>query len=109
MPSTRDYRAIASRPDFRTLVRLKTLFIVPATVFFIAHYFALPLLVGYFPKLMETRVVGAINLAYLFALVQFFVAWAIMALYVWRAKVFDDVVGRIRADAERDERAGDAR
>ena len=35
-------------------------------------------LVGYFPSLMERRVAGKINLAYLFALSQFFMAWTIM-------------------------------
>lgn len=86
---TRDWDAIAARTEFQDLVRLKALFILPATVFFIVHYFALPILVGYFPKLMETQVVGKINLAYLFALMQFIVAWIVMAAYVWRAKVFD--------------------
>jgi uncharacterized membrane protein (DUF485 family) len=99
-PEERDWEAIAQRDEFKSLVRLKALFIVPATVFFIAYYFALPILVGYFPKLMETQVVGKVNVAYVFALTQFFVAWAVMAAYVWRARFFDrlckDVVERIR-------------
>jgi uncharacterized membrane protein (DUF485 family) len=47
---------------------------------------------------METTVIGKINLAYLFALIQFFMAWAVMGLYVWRAKVFDEFVDDIKKD-----------
>jgi uncharacterized membrane protein (DUF485 family) len=97
----RDWEAIAQRDEFRQLVRLKARFIIPATIFFIANYFALPVLVGYFPKLMETPVVGKINVAYVFALTQFFVAWAVMAAYVWRARFFDrlceSVIERIKS------------
>ena len=44
-----EWQAIESDPDFRPLVAAKRKFIVPATVFFIVYYFALPVLVGYFP------------------------------------------------------------
>jgi uncharacterized membrane protein (DUF485 family) len=93
-----DWRTIEAEPEFRELVRTKRRFIVPATVFFIAYYFALPVLVGYFPRVMERDVVGEINLAYLFALSQFVMAWVLMALYVRRARTFDrlehDIVRR---------------
>ena len=52
------------------------------------YYFALPALVGYAKPFMETRV-GPVNLAYLFALSQFFMAWIIAALYVRAANGFD--------------------
>jgi uncharacterized membrane protein (DUF485 family) len=38
---------------------------------------------------MSTRVFGPINVAYLFALSQFAMAWTLMALYVRRARRFD--------------------
>ena len=80
---------IAASPEFRKLTRAKRRFIIPDTIFFIVYYFALPALVGYFPILMERRVIGSINLAYLFALSQFFMAWLIMWLYVRKARQFD--------------------
>ena len=58
-------------------------FIVPATAL-LAHYFALPALVGYWPDPMSTTVVGRINVAYLFAR-SFVMAWALMAAHVRRA------------------------
>ncbi len=67
----------------------KKLFIVPAFVFFVVYYFALPVLVGYAPNFMATKVWGVVNIAYLFALSQFFVAWIIAALYVKAANDFD--------------------
>ena len=47
----------------------KRIFIVPAFIFFVVYYFALPVLVGYAPQFMSTKVIGKVNLAYLFALV----------------------------------------
>jgi uncharacterized membrane protein (DUF485 family) len=84
-----DWAAIERLPEFRALVRAKRAFIVPATVFFLIYYFALPALVGYWPALMSTPVVGHINVAYLFALSQFVMAWLLMAVYVRRAKRYD--------------------
>ena len=67
----------------------KKVFIVPAFIFFLVYYFALPVLVGYAPAFMATKVVGNVNIAYLFALSQFFVAWIIAYLYVKAAGDFD--------------------
>jgi uncharacterized membrane protein (DUF485 family) len=83
-----DWEKIAARPDFRSLLQRKVSFIVPACIFFIVYYFALPVLVGYARPFTETRV-GPVNLAYLFALSQFFMAWIIAALYVRAANIFD--------------------
>ena len=84
-----DWAELERQPEFRALVRAKRAFILPATIFFVAYYFALPALVGYWPEAMSTRVYGPINLAYLFALSQFAMAWTLMALYVRRARRFD--------------------
>ncbi|MBI3940404.1 MAG: DUF485 domain-containing protein [Acidobacteria bacterium] len=81
--------------EFKALIRAKRRFILPATVFFIIYYFALPVLVGYAPRLMEKRVVGVVNIAYLFALSQFFMAWILAALYMRAASRFDQMVRRI--------------
>ena len=83
-----DWEKIAARADFQGLLRRKARFVVPATIFFIVYYFALPVLVGYARPFMETRV-GPVNLAYLFALSQFFMAWIVAALYVRAANGFD--------------------
>lgn len=79
----------------------KKVFIVPAFVFFVVYYFALPILVGYAPNLMSTKVVGVVNIAYLFALSQFFVAWLIAWLYVRAASDFDELAKDIIDDAHK--------
>ncbi len=84
-----DWNALAASEKFKQLLKAKRRFIVPATVFFIVYYFALPVLVGYFPEFMSRKVIGAINIAYLFALSQFVMAWVIAGLYVRAANRFD--------------------
>jgi uncharacterized membrane protein (DUF485 family) len=86
---------IAESEDFKDLMAAKARFIVPATVFFVVYYFALPVLVGYAPELMRTRVFGVVNAAYLFALSQFFVAWLLAWLYMRAADRFDGYAKRI--------------
>ncbi|MBK8316915.1 MAG: DUF485 domain-containing protein [Acidobacteria bacterium] len=88
--------------EFRELVAAKRRFIIPATIFFIVYYFALPVLVGYAPQFMARRVFGVVNIAYLFALSQFFMAWAIAAAYVRAAGRFDkmgkNILSRLKGD-----------
>lgn len=90
---------IADSKEFKDLMATKKVFIVPAFIFFVVYYFALPVLVGYAPQFMSTKV-GHVNLAYVFALSQFFVAWVIAALYVKAANNFDRLSKDILEKAE---------
>ena len=91
---------IAVSQQFKDLMATKKMFIVPAFIFFVVYYFALPILVGYAPHFMDTKVIGAVNIAYLFALSQFFVAWLIAGLYVKAANDFDRLSKDIIEGAE---------
>src|SRR5438270_12746231 len=91
---------IAESREFKDLMATKKTLIVPAFIFFVVYYFALPVLVGYAPQFMDTKVMGKVNLAYLFALSQFFVAWIIAALYVRAANNFDRLAKDILDKAE---------
>jgi uncharacterized membrane protein (DUF485 family) len=84
-----DWEKLAGSERFRNLLKAKKRFIIPAMIFFVVYYFALPVLIGYARPFMEKRVLGPVNLAYLFALSQFFMAWIIAALYVRAAARFD--------------------
>jgi uncharacterized membrane protein (DUF485 family) len=90
---------IAESKEFQDLMATKKMFIVPAFIFFVVYYFALPVLVGYAPAFMSTKI-GYVNLAYLFALSQFFVAWIIAGLYVRAANNFDRLAKDILDKAE---------
>ena len=96
-----DWNAIHATPEFRALLKAKRRFIIPATIFFVVYYFALPYLVGYHTEMMQQKVWGEMNWAYLFALSQFFMAWILAAIYVvvaagWdrKAKALLERVGR---------------
>lgn len=96
-----DWHAIEATAQFRTLLAARARFVVPAGVFFIVYYFALPVLVGYAPGLMSVRVWGPLNLAYLFALSQFAMAWIVAALYLRAASRWDRMAAGIAAGAPR--------
>ena len=97
-----DWSRVTQLPEFRAMVRAKLRFIIPATLFFVIYYFALPVLVGYAPGLMSRRVIGVVNVAYLFALSQFFMAWIIAALYLRAAARFDKMEHTVIEKAERE-------
>ena len=82
---------VAESQPFKDLMAIKRIFIVRAFLFFVVYYFLLPILVGYAPRLMAMKVWGNVNLAYLFALSQFFMAWMIAGLYVKAGDNFDRI------------------
>jgi uncharacterized membrane protein (DUF485 family) len=102
-----DWDVVANNDEFKDLMAAKARFIVPASVFFVAYYFALPILVGYAPRFMSTPVWGPVNIAYLFALSQFFVAWFIAWLYMRAADRFDAMARRVLDHLARHRVAGD--
>jgi len=97
------WERVSESDGFKDLMAAKARFIVPATIFFVVYYFALPILVGYAPELMSRRVIGVLNWAYLFALSQFFVAWIIAWLYVRAAAKFDLMAKRILERLEKEQ------
>ena len=88
-PSKPDWEALAARPAFAELLAAKRRFIVPATIFFLIYYMALPVLVGYFPELMKRPVYGKINVAYVFAFSQFIMTFIVAWLYMRTARKWD--------------------
>ncbi len=91
---------VARTDDFKSLLAAKKAFVIPATFFFVIYYFALPVSVGYFPALMQRKVLGPVNIAYLFALSQFLVTWIIAYLYVRAARKFDTYGATVIKDLE---------
>ena len=91
---------IAASARFQHLLAVKKVFIVPAFVFFLAYYLLLPILVGYAPRLMSTRVLGTVTLAYLYALSQFIVGWIIALLYLKTSSRFDALIRDVIAKQE---------
>jgi uncharacterized membrane protein (DUF485 family) len=95
-----DWDRVAAMPAFRLMIRKKVRFVTAATVFFVVYYFALPVSVGYFPRVMDRPVLGPVNLAYLFALSQFFMAWLLAFVYVRVAARFDRMSRDVLAELD---------
>jgi uncharacterized membrane protein (DUF485 family) len=96
------WEALAASTEFRRLITARRNFIIPATIFFLVYYFARPLGNGLAPKFMDTKVIGNINIAYLFALSEFVMAWILAAVYIRRAnRVFDPMAAAVRRLAAR--------
>ena len=94
------WAGLEQTPEFKDLVRARWRFVVPATIFFLVYYFLLPLGNGLATDFMRTKVIGEVNIAYLFALSQFFMAWILAWIYIRRANtVFDPLAEKIRARA----------
>ena len=95
-----NWEAIEAQASFQALLKKKVAFILPSTVFFLCYYLALPILVGYFPSVMKTKVFGEVNVAYLFALSQFFMAWIMAFFYVRAASQWDRDAAAVLAEAK---------
>ncbi len=90
---------IAQSEEFKHLVKIKARFMTIAIIFSTVYYFALPLSVGYLKPFMIQKVSGSINIAYWFALSQFFVAWIIAGVYARVAnRSFDPIADKIRRE-----------
>lgn len=92
---------IAAMPEFTALTRRKARFIIASTIFFLIYYFALLVLVGYHPQLMQKNI-GPVNIAYLFALSQFIMAWVVAVLYTKVAAGWDAASSSIIAKAHKE-------
>ncbi|TMF87071.1 MAG: DUF485 domain-containing protein [Chloroflexi bacterium] len=96
------WEGLEATAEFKDLVRARWKFVIPATVFFLVYYFLLPVLNGVATGFMRTNVIGDVNVAYLFALSQFLMAWLLAFFYIRRANtVFDALASRVRELAGR--------
>jgi uncharacterized membrane protein (DUF485 family) len=104
-PSSEDvahWEGLEQTEEFKQLVGARVRFVLPATIFFLVYYFLLPLGNGLAPNFMRANVIGHINIAYLFALSQFFVAWILAFFYIRQANiVFDRLAAKVRERAAR--------
>ncbi len=83
---------------FRELVRAKRAFVIPAIGFFVVFYFALPILIGV-TSVFDAKVIGAVNLAYVYTYAQFAVILGLTHLYLAKAKRWDELVEQTKREA----------
>jgi uncharacterized membrane protein (DUF485 family) len=99
IPGVVDWDAIIRDPRFQSLHRRKTLFLWGLMAISVVYYFALPIGAAYYQDLFKIKVWGVINIALLFALSQFVLAWVVAFIYSRRAgREFDQLAAQIVAD-----------
>lgn len=75
------YAEIQATPEFQQLKRSLRRFAFPATVAFLAWYLLYVLMSGYARGFMDTKLLGNINVAYVFGLLQFLSTFVIAYVY----------------------------
>ena len=75
------YEELAASDDFRELRKRYRAFVLPFTLAFLGWYLLYVLMSNWAGDLMDTKVVGHINVALVFGLLQFVSTFAIAAIY----------------------------
>jgi uncharacterized membrane protein (DUF485 family) len=95
------FREVQATPEFQQLRRTLRRFVFPATAAFLAWYLLYVLMSAYARDFMGTQLLGNINVAYVFGLLQFVSTFAIAYVYARYAdKHFDPLAERIRTQVE---------
>ncbi len=95
------YDRIASEPEFGELRRRYRSFAFPAAIAFMVWYIAYVCANNWARELMQVKVVGNINVALVFGLLQFASTFAIAYLYARHArKALDPLAEALRAEFE---------
>lgn len=93
------YSEFAQRSDFIELRRRYRRFAFPATIAFLVWYVAYVLCNNWARGLLETQVIGHINVAVVFGLLQFVSTFVIAALYARHAKsALDPLANQLQDD-----------
>jgi uncharacterized membrane protein (DUF485 family) len=95
------YERIASETDFAELRRRYRRFAFPATVAFMVWYITYVVCNNWARDFMDTRVVGNINIAVVFGLLQFASTFVIAFLYArYSTKHLDPLADKLRDEFE---------
>lgn len=103
IPDDRGRRAIAvqASDDFVQLRHAMRRFIFPMTAAFLVWYLLYVVLSAYARGLMGTKIVGAINVALVFGVLQFVSTFLIAWLYSrYAARRFDPLAGKIKDELD---------
>ncbi|SHN46781.1 DUF485 domain-containing protein [Cryptosporangium aurantiacum] len=109
-PDERAARALAMQasPEFAELRRTIRRFIFPMTAAFLTWYLLYVVLSAYARGFMDAKVVGNLNVAFFFGVLQFVSTFLIAWLYSrYAAKRFDPLAEKIKAELDA-AAAGDA-
>ena len=96
-----DYERIAATAEFSELRRRYRGFVVPATAAFLVWYLLYVVMSMWASDFMGTKVVGNINVALVFGLLQFVTTFVLAYLYSqYSTRRLDPLAGKLAADFE---------
>ena len=97
------YQRIHATDEFAELKRTYLRFVVPMTAAFMAWYLLYVLMSNYAGGFMDTKVVGNINVALIFGLLQFVSTFVIAIWYArFAARRMDPIADRLGDEFERE-------
>jgi len=100
-PDEGRYRSVQSSDEFSALRKAFRGFVFPTTVAFLVWYGLYVVLSAYARGFMGTKVVGNINIALVFGLLQFLSTFLIAWIYArWAGRRLDPVAQRLRDEIE---------
>lgn len=86
----KDWAALAKLPKFVELHKKKKAFLLTLWCLGSLLFYLLPICAGYFPDVMKVKVLGRLNVGYLFCLSEFAMTWAIALIYTHKSNTFFD-------------------
>lgn len=101
------YDRLHATPEFTELRRRYRGFVIPATAAFLAWYLLYVVMSNWAPGFMNTQVVGNINVALVFGLLQFVTTFGLAWLYSRFSNAKLDPLARDLEQAYRDEAGND--
>jgi uncharacterized membrane protein (DUF485 family) len=105
-PGSSAYLAVEQSPEFANLRKALRSFVFPMTVAFFVWYALYVLLSAYARGVMGTKLVGNINVALVFGLLQFASTFLIAWLYSrYASRKMDPLAEQLRARVEEGDRA----
>jgi uncharacterized membrane protein (DUF485 family) len=100
-PDAETYERVQNSAEFAGLRKALRSFVFPTTAAFLVWYGLYVVLSAYARDFMSTKVVGHINVALIFGLLQFVSTFLIAWLYArYASRKLDPVADRIRAEME---------
>jgi len=98
-----EYQRIHATDDFTELKSSYLRFVVPLTIAFMVWYLLFVSASNWAPDFMATKVVGNINVALVFGLLQFLTTFGIAIWYArFAARRMDPIADRLREQYERE-------
>lgn len=96
------YDELHARPEFTELRRLYRGFVLPATVAFLTWYLLYVVMSNWADDFMSTKLVGNVNVALVFGLLQFVTTFALAWLYSRFSTAKLDPLARVLDDEYRE-------